>query len=705
MSYMQKQARKQFLIAIAVVAAIAAPAAYLAYLQVLSALWPSLVLILFLLGFPALARYGAPTMLLGLFDLELSPRKRIPVRVFLVTLAAYCVAATAYTAGRLMLLAGPASIVLPPPCYPAWIWAFLHPALCLGAGIAVIVTLDILAAVIPGYAIAFSHGEDPSRPVGRMILGAGAALLAADGISLAIVFLTRPTIFWLKNIGFGGTRFIYHLEALLVGVLILLLYTALWFYGRRHLGKGTMVAALIGVLMVVMVFGWTMPALIFLLGKWHIPVLLVIVVVAVLVKYFHGADHTYEMKDRDPFPLPSPGEVLTAGGRQCAIVVAAAGGGIQAAAWTAQVLKGLRHENGEKFDKALCALSGISGGSMGSACYVHWLAHPDVARDPVEAASDSSLDEVAWGLAWPDLIRFFLPPAAANLIDRAGAMEIAWAGNSSQSRAPKDSPLWNALSTWNQRVTQGELPALFMGATIVESGGPLIMGTSKVAGPGAKKGHQRASSEWMDGDRLHVEFDRETHKLKPMDIPIVRAARLSATFPYVTSAARPRLAVEQPHMMDGGFFDNYGAATLIEWLDQGLEALEAAGKLKDSVKKILLIQTQGFPKEATKLPNKENSHQGWPYQLIAPLTALASVRTTGQDSHRSIELELLKQKWASHGVMIEEAPFICNYKDAPLSWHLTPKQIAAIGAAWEGKFDTEKYSVREQAKRVGAFLH
>jgi hypothetical protein len=322
---------------------------------------------------------------------------------------------------------------------------------------------------------------------------------------------------------------------------------------------------------------------------------------------------------------------------------------------------------------------------------VHWLANPDIARDPVVAASDSSLDEVAWGLAWPDLIRLFLPSLAANWMDRALAMEHAWAGNASKSQTPKESPLWNALSSLNGRAASGELPALFMGSTMVDSGSPLILGTSQVKDAGTR----RVPDSWMEGVELHRRYDTQ------MDIPIVRGARLSASFPYVSAAARPRDADQQPHMVDGGLFDNYGTATLTEWLDRALEAQSHANG--GGVDSVLLIQVNGFPKEANNLPSREASHQGWPYQIIAPLIALASVRTAGQSSHRDIEVALLRQKWAGK-VHIEEVVFECNYGDAPLSWHLMPKQKAAIADAWKGKYDRPGSSVLDAVDSVRKFL-
>jgi hypothetical protein len=227
-----------------------------------------------------------------------------------------------------------------------------------------------------------------------------------------------------------------------------------------------------------------------------------------------------------------------------------------------------------------------------------------------------------------------------------------------------------------------------MNSTMVEVGGPLLLGTSDVNNPATG----RKSSCWWDGDRLHV-YDGAK-----LDVPVVRAARLSATFPFVTPAARPAKADHEPHMMDGGFYDNYGMATLTEWLEQALE--EQASKStpgNERIKRVLVVQVNGFPRSDFAPPKKSSG--GWVSQLIAPIKILVNVRTAGQVTHRDVELSLLKGKWRARHIEIENVNFELDRTDAPLSWHLMPKQRAAIADAWT----TNEYVVRAKGK-VAKFL-
>ncbi|MGD0295238.1 MAG: patatin-like phospholipase family protein [Terracidiphilus sp.] len=650
------------------------PLALAAYYGLLQTLWIPLTLALFLLVFPPFAVTGGKTMLQGLFDLELSPnddpnRKhpwqgRYPWRLFIATLAAFAVAGEAYGTARWALLCGPQRItsgghplVFGGPFFcPAGGWLLGVPALLCAWTLSVVVVAIWVCA-------AQNLQRFKRRLLGRMICFALFAL--AIGFVVAWVAL-----------GLVHVRLIPAIAA------SFLFYVALGIYGYCFLGKRPTVPALASLMMVVMMLGWVGTAAELLLVRWHTPLLLLIALGAAVSAWIRGTDYTYSMVDRDPVPAPRPGPVLVANNRKCAIVVASAGGGIQAAAWTAQVLEGLSVLTEGVFDNALCLISAISGGSMGSACYVNWLANGKTGRPPSAAARSSSLDEVAWGLAWPDLWRLFLPwPCGKLMIDRAEAMERAWQGNVALPNCPPQ--LGIRLSAWNQQVTAGKLPALIMNSSMVEVGGPLLLGTSDVNGD-----TRRLSIGWEDGDRLH----QEGHQKK--DVSVVRAARLSASFPYVSPAARPDKANQQPHIIDGGFYDNYGMATLTEWLDQALTATK-------EVRQVLVIQINGFPSIPPAFPEKTNG--GWVKQLVAPLSTLMHVRTVGQASHRDIELKMLQDKWQCHGITIQDVNFDFDpagegdqVPDPPLSWHLMPTQVAAIREMWEN----DKFIQITEAKQV-----
>jgi len=228
-------------------------------------------------------------------------------------------------------------------------------------------------------------------------------------------------------------------------------------------------------------------------------------------------------------------------------------------------------------------------------------------------------------------------------------------------------------------VSKGALPAVVMNATITETGERLLFGTTKL------------TEVNQDGGALVDAEELLTINEKEFDVRIVTAARLSATFPYVTPASRCDGPGPQPHIVDGGYYDNYGMATLVEWLDEALAG--ANGKIES----VLVIQIHGAPVESNLSDERHATTRGWFYQAFAPIKTLLNVRTAGQVAHNNIELELLQQKWSAAGMPIHTVTFEFNNPDTPLSWHLTPEEIAAIESAW-------KNDMTDCRKAVRAFL-
>src|SRR5260370_17793473 len=127
------------------------------------------------------------------------------------------------------------------------------------------------------------------------------------------------------------------------------------------------------------------------------------------------------------------------------------------------------------------------------------------------------------------------------------------------------------------------------------------------------------------------------------ELAVVNTVPLASTFPYVTPAARPETEdLDGFHVIDGGYYDNYGVSNLIAWLEQGLGELqfmrskceEKAGNdakqkqecQKYAPPKILVLQIRSFPADKEAKPTKK----GLAFHLYAPIKGLLSVRTTAQ---------------------------------------------------------------------------
>lgn len=170
------------------------------------------------------------------------------------------------------------------------------------------------------------------------------------------------------------------------------------------------------------------------------------------------------------------------------------------------------------------------------------------------------------------------------------------------------------------------------------------------------------------------------------DIKIVTAARLSATFPYVTPVSRadklPTGAAVRPyHIADGGYYDNYGVMTIVEWLDKHI--LPHADRWQ--IGTVVFVQIQ-----ITETSNETLASSGWQSAFIGPLVTLFNVRQSTQRDRNNIEIGMLKRIWTNEQHPVEnaqaavriESPVFGYSGPAVLSWNLTGKERGAVGDVW-----------------------
>jgi hypothetical protein len=254
-------------------------------------------------------------------------------------------------------------------------------------------------------------------------------------------------------------------------------------------------------------------------------------------------------------------------------------------------------------------------------------------------------------------------------------LEINW-----QQRANLHAP----LSQWKVGVKEGWRPAAIFNSTVAETGEPLLFQTTEFQRKAVLKADGAPS---LPDRRSFYDF------LKGSDVPVVTAVRMAATFPYVTPAARPAVDGPQNHLIDGGYYDNFGIASAVEWIDEALndfterhpELLAAGGSDSEVGPKILILQIRSFPDDHAPPPR----NRGWFYQIIAPIDGILGARTTAQlvRDHDDL-LRLQRLYWGGkYGKLpiIRFAGFKFTSPDAPLSWSMTEKQIRAVKNEWENK--------------------
>jgi hypothetical protein len=261
------------------------------------------------------------------------------------------------------------------------------------------------------------------------------------------------------------------------------------------------------------------------------------------------------------------------------LVVATAGGGIRAAYWTATVLEKLAATGDVR--PYLFAISGVSGGSVGTAAFEAALTKRD------ENGKSCKPGQAGCPRATQYLTEDFLAPALASLIfvdlpasflpdfglgDRGAALERSFEDASEGLLAR---PFLSFFRYKNDAAASGDespwwRPILLLNATHEETGNRIITG--------------------------HVRIDRDVfldaldalHELGN-DVRASTAAHNSARFSYVSPAGAlgdDAFGNSKGSVIDGGYFENYGALTALEI---GRAAKYALKKEKLEVRLVFLL--------------------------------------------------------------------------------------------------------------------
>lgn len=474
-----------------------------------------------------------------------------------------------------------------------------------------------------------------------------------------------------------------HVFALSLSVLAFLSYLLIGLAKSRITESPAKVPALAFVLLFLIVACWGLSALTFFFDRYHFPLLWTLLALSMITAFVPQSDHFFRVEKTTFEEPPTAAEYMNKrlDKPRRLIFVTAPGGGIQAAAWTAEVLTELNNQ-APGFRAAVAGISSVSGGSLGSIIYAASFAERIGEKQVAENARKSAIDEVAWGWTVPDYWRAVLPwfrfHAATRAIDRGWALEEKWAAinclkpsNNKECSKESQSAKEAMLSDWAEIAKNGRMPALLINSMLVEHGAPVVFSNT----------HFPLASD--AGKRIVNFYDLYAGQRLKYDVRVYTAARLSASFSYVAPASRPDLDGpfnEGFHFVDGGYYDNFGMTSLLAWLAEALDDPAVRSRMTD----ILMLEIRHF-NQANEPPGP--SRQGWGYQLLAPPVALYNMRNYAQDSTARKELELFGKYYAGQGVNIWKTTIAydggkdCN--DAPLSWKLDQQQQDCIQGTWD----------------------
>jgi hypothetical protein len=370
------------------------------------------------------------------------------------------------------------------------------------------------------------------------------------------------------------------------------------------------------------------------------------------------------------------------------VVVTASGGGITAARWSTEVLTRLQYAT-DKFGESIVLISTVSGGGVGAMYFVDAYkdGRPPATEEILELirtrSAESSLLASAWGFAYRDI--FWSSPLIRNRHeDRGWALEQTWIRRLSDPES--------TLRKWQQGILNDDWrPIQVFNATITETGDRFLLTPMNL-------------SAALDTSKNFLDLYQDH------DLSVATAARLSATFPFVSPIARPpkNTVPEQHayHLADGGYYDNHGVVTAIDFLreilpiheqkckstenpgvesgEADLTATSAAEPDRQMRPPVYIIQIRSTGKESKEVKKR----RGFYWATYGPIKTLMNVRTSTQISRNNVEMDLLIEAWKNN-VEIKTWEFeLPDTVEAPLSWHLTDQEVQSISDAWTMDHDS-----------------
>jgi hypothetical protein len=526
--------------------------------------------------------------------------------------------------------------------------------------------------------------------------------------------------------------------AVLAGYLAIVIWDLVHGTVRFEMGFPTLASLLV----LANFFVWLFAGAAFFFDRFRIPVITAVLMFVFLPKWIApyaaefcdwihfpwGAEHldlehyyTVATRPQLVLPLPTPGDLMekrVQNAEEPYIIVTASGGGIRAAEWTAQLMAHMEkrfaydrqlRSKGYTFHDHLLLASGVSGGSVGLMPYLleytadpaQWFPNRDgLQLRMTSAPACSDLEAVAWGLNYYDLYRLLLTvrlpvpsglSAGGNDPDRTWALTTAMNRNltdvrhcvSKEERAKleglpaiKDGAEMT-LGDAAEQAGAGKFPAFTFNTTAAETGGRFLLSDYWVPAP---------APDVIPADSFLQVYQQANAQGQYPDLPLATAARLSATFPIVSSATRipAEFAKHAYHFVDGGYYDNDGTASAIEFIKSGLDS-STLGRGKDGRLKIVLFEIRDDDGSTVRDENSFTSQnqntddkRSWTQinQLTAPLSGMWAAGHESISMRNRRELCILEQAYQDRLDIHHVVFTIKNDPDqlSPLSWNLTIAQ-------------------------------
>ena len=364
-------------------------------------------------------------------------------------------------------------------------------------------------------------------------------------------------------------------------------------------------------------------------------------------------------------------------------IVLSNGGASRAGKWTSSVLSQLQdttyHQDPRNSfkDHVLC-MAGASGGSVGNCAFYSLLKafeEGEIRGDEFSSHADSffEADFLTYTLArllGPDIFRHLIP-VNIPVDNRADALEQVIAKGSEDDLLNRyfEKPVSEVFDT------TGALPVLLVNTTQVDNGMPGVISTVKLP-PGTQR-----------QDVLTLADSMGAHTGKG-DLRLSTAAILSSRFPYVSPAGK----VFDRYFVDGGYFDNSGAGSVLEFIQElnSFMSDTTQADIRQYRKRFTFHILHITNSEVLALPAKDI--HPLTNDLLAPVLTLAGMQGSNTSIGNGILTNAFKQfngdtanaiiVYSLYDETWDPAKNTGHYEEGyPMSWALSDYQLNRMEAA------------------------
>ena len=348
------------------------------------------------------------------------------------------------------------------------------------------------------------------------------------------------------------------------------------------------------------------------------------------------------------------------------------GGGVRSAGFSMNVLQELDSVTGGKIMSKTVLMSGASGGML-AAAYFRELARLKVNGARINLEEKKYLDNISKDLLNPVfssmITRDLISPSQKfsyghyrYVKDRGYAFEEKLNVNT-------DNVLDKPLGFYTSEEKKARIPLMILNSTITRDFKRMMISSQPISFM-MQASFSDSTSQITGPDA--VDFGAFFKNMDPMNLRMLTALRMNATYPYVLPAvwlpSKPIIDV-----MDAGLRDNSGAETSYRFLNVFKDWIS------ENTRGILLIQVR-----SRKKGSWDNKYKiGGISEIITnPFTMMQTNWFTLQDYFQEDELSYLQNTFGSrlHRVSFMYVPKSAD-GEAPLNFHLTASEKKEVSAS------------------------